>query len=78
VLFPHARQRLWLDDRHRISLLASRFVPDACLGMDHGAWLVEQGGRWVNAGPPESAFQIGSDGSLEPVEGREIQGLATP
>ncbi len=45
VLFPHARRRLALDDRRRVSLLARRFAPAHAIAMTDGAWMAldEQG-----------------------------------
>jgi hypothetical protein len=37
VALPHARRRLRLDDARRVSLLARRFAPAACLGLEDGA-----------------------------------------
>jgi peptidase E len=34
VVLPHARRRLHLDDRKRISLLAQRFAPATCVALD--------------------------------------------
>jgi hypothetical protein len=36
VLLPHARRRLRTDDRGRMSILARRFAPAACLVLDDG------------------------------------------
>ena len=40
VAMPDARRRLHLDDPLRIGLLARRFAPAVCLGLDDGAHLV--------------------------------------
>jgi hypothetical protein len=37
VALPHARRRLHLHDARRVSLLARRFAPAACLGLEDGA-----------------------------------------
>ena len=68
VLFPHARRRLRLDDAERVAALARRFAPEACLGLEHGAWVTCEDGRWVNRGTPESAFTLQPDGAVTPVE----------
>ena len=39
VVFPHARKRLRLDDSKRLSLLAQRFAPAVCIGLDDGSGL---------------------------------------
>lgn len=36
ILFPHARRRLRLDDKLRVSLLHRRFKPAVCIPMDEG------------------------------------------
>jgi hypothetical protein len=38
VALPHARRRLHLHDAHRVALLARRFAPAVCLGLEDGAW----------------------------------------
>jgi hypothetical protein len=40
VAMPDARRRLHLEDRLRVGLLARRFAPAVCLGLDDGAHLV--------------------------------------
>lgn len=70
VLLPHARERLWLDDQERVSMLASRFAPRPCIGLENGAWLARRDGRWVNLDQSEAAFQLGSDGSVVRLEAR--------
>lgn len=62
VVLPHARERLWLDDRLRVRLMALRFGPSPVIGVDNGAWLVQRGGRWVNVGEPGAAYQLMTDG----------------
>ena len=68
VLFPHARRRLRLDHPDRVAALASRFAPQACLGLESGAWLERRRGRWVNRGPADSAFVLQADGQVVPLE----------
>jgi peptidase E len=68
VVLPHARQRLRLDDRVRVSSLASRFAPATCLGLENGAWLTRVGDRWKNRGAPGSALELRPDGSVLDLE----------
>jgi len=67
VLFPHCRERLRLGDSRRVSLLATRFAPHACIGLENGAWLRRVGEQWFNAGEPESAVWLLPDGQVRPV-----------
>jgi hypothetical protein len=69
VFLPHARQRLRLGDRARVALLAARFGPEPCLGLERGAWLRREEGQWVNHGPPDSVLHLRSDGQVTPWEG---------
>ena len=48
VPLPHARHRLRLDDRARVSLFARRFAPDICAALDGGEKLAGDSGdgRW--------------------------------
>lgn len=68
VLLPHARRRLKLDDNSRTSLLATRFAPQVCLGLENGAWVDRLDGRWVNRGAPGSALVLGLNGAVVPLE----------
>ena len=42
---PHARRRLDLDDRQRVSIFADRFAPLQCAAMDEGSWVVLRSNR---------------------------------
>lgn len=64
VLLPHARQRLRLDDVDRVALLAQRFAPTACIGLENGAWLARDGEEWVNRTLEDTAVQLGVDGRV--------------
>lgn len=68
VLLPHARQRLRLDREDRVALFAQRFAPDACLGLENGAWLARRGDEWLNRGDPSAAFRLGVDGLCTDLE----------
>ena len=51
VVLPHARRRLLLDDRSRISLFARRFLPRTCVTLDERCYLAHfqgdlGGGMW--------------------------------
>lgn len=68
VLLPDARKRLRLGDRTRVALLAGRFGPARCIGMENGAWVEEQGGRLVQRGTPGTALLLQADGAVVPLE----------
>lgn len=68
VVLPHARRRLRLEDRQRVSLLASRFAPSMCVGLENGSWLSLEGGRWLNRGVPGTALHLRTGGDVTPVE----------
>lgn len=70
VFLPHARRRLRLEDRGRVSVLAQRFGPEPCLGVELGAHLVLEDGRWHSRGPAGTVLRLGSDGVVAPWEGR--------
>jgi hypothetical protein len=64
VALPHARRRLRLDDPHRVAVMAARFAPHVCLGLENGAHL-SWNGQWVSHGPEGTAFQLQIDGSVQ-------------
>jgi hypothetical protein len=68
VLLPDACKRLRLDNRMRVALLAGRFGPNRCVGVENGAWLEEKGGRLVQHGTPGSAMLLQTDGQVVPLE----------
>ena len=61
VALPHARSRLRLDDRVRVSLFARRFSPAICAVLDTGARLDWNGQAW-QARP--GTLALGSRGHL--------------
>ncbi|MGE3165939.1 MAG: hypothetical protein AB7O52_13625 [Planctomycetota bacterium] len=67
VVFPHANRRLRLNEPRRVSLLARRFAPAACLAMDSGGWATLEGDRWRGGG---ACRRLTLTGGLEPVEAR--------
>jgi hypothetical protein len=67
VALPHATQRLRLDDRERVALIACRFAPSAAIGLENGAWIEPRRSGWVNQGRPEAAFRLCADGRLRPL-----------
>ncbi len=67
VALPHARRRLRLDDSRRVSLLAARFAPAACIALESGGWLDRQGGTLVNRGEPGTVQRLNRDGTVMPV-----------
>lgn len=64
VLLPHARQRLRLDDPRRVALMAARFAPAVCLGLDNGSALQFRRGEWWNRGLAGTAVRLGLDGTV--------------
>ncbi|MDX1382908.1 MAG: hypothetical protein R3190_04635 [Thermoanaerobaculia bacterium] len=44
--FPHARRRLRVRDDRRVALLARRFAPALCLGLDEGSVARTSDGAW--------------------------------
>lgn len=68
VLFPHARDRLRLDDHERVGALARRFAPAMCVSLERGAWLVRDVDGWHSRGPHGSASILHDDGRVRPVE----------
>ena len=69
VAFPHASERLRLDDVSRVAALAHRFGPMSCVGLHDGAWIQQTEAGWRNRGPSESAVRMCPDGSHVPLEG---------
>jgi hypothetical protein len=64
VLLPHARRRLRVDDRLRMSVLAQRFEPAKCVVLDDGTRLdLEPDGSF-----PLAARIINPDGHIGTVE----------
>jgi hypothetical protein len=64
VPLPHAHRRLKLDDRPRVSLMASRFEPALCAALEDGAALVVRPNGW-SAG--EGARRLSQAGAIEPL-----------
>ena len=64
VLMPHARRRLHVDDRTRMSVLARRFAPARCVVLDDSARvdLTDDGGL------PPDARVVGTDGRITTLE----------
>jgi hypothetical protein len=60
VLLPHARRRLYVDDRTRMGVLARRFAPVPCVVLDDGARvdLTETGAL------PVGTRVVGTDGRI--------------
>ncbi len=61
VPLPHARRRLRLEDRPRVSLFARRFGPDLCLALDERTRADFGSGRWALA---PGTLRLSRDGSL--------------
>jgi hypothetical protein len=64
VLLPHARRRLRVEDRVRMSVLAHRFDPRRCLVLDDGVRidLTDEGEL------PQDARVVANDGRIAPLE----------
>ena len=62
VPLPHAQHRLRLDDPERVSLLAERFAPDACVVLRGGEILAWDHDRWR---PHSHTEVLGPHGNLE-------------
>ncbi|MBD0292547.1 MAG: hypothetical protein ICV70_03090 [Jiangellaceae bacterium] len=66
VLLPHARRRLHVDDLQRMSVLARRFAPAACIVLDDGVRLdLDPDGSL-----PVGTRRVEPDGTIGTVEGR--------
>ncbi|PRQ02977.1 hypothetical protein ENSA5_19160 [Enhygromyxa salina] len=65
VMLPHPETRLRLDDAARVSLLARRFDPAACLALFAGAHVHVHDGAVVGASTVE---RLATDGSHTPFE----------
>lgn len=66
VFLPHAKERLDLGDAENVAILARRFAPAACVGLQNGATL--EGPRLASTGLRDAAFTLRVDGTLAPVE----------
>lgn len=64
IMFPHAHERLDLNDPDRIRKLAQRFAPQLCIGLESNAYLHFDGSNIHDLGPEKSAFVMTSDGLL--------------
>lgn len=60
-LFPHAHERLMLEDRDVMKVLAARVAPNRVVGLENGAVLGPGG---VPAGPAGLVY-VGADGAVE-------------
>jgi hypothetical protein len=72
VFFPHARERLLLTDPVNVALMARRFAPARCVGLENGAVLA--GPRLANIGEREAATVFEASGEIVPV--RELHAPA--
>ena len=70
VPLPHARRRLRLDDRERVSRTATRFAPDLCIALDDGSGIEWTGKRWA-AWPETRLLEAsGAVTEMEPTSAR--------
>ena len=74
VFLPHARRRLRLDDAQRVGILANRFGPAPCVGLEMGAHLQWEGGEWVSHGKPGTALWLTGEGAVVGWESRQVEG----
>ena len=68
VAMPDARRRLHLDDALRVGLLARRFAPAVCLGLDDGAHLLAPIGGTATprtGGSLPGVLHLAADGSVD-------------
>jgi hypothetical protein len=72
VALPHAKKRLRLDDRERVSRFARRFAPQICVALDDASGLIWNGAAWELFG--DGARRLRLDGSV--TEMREFGGAA--
>jgi hypothetical protein len=61
VALPHVRRRLHLHDARRVSLLARRFAPAVCLGLEDGAHYPAHG---VVGHGQHGVLHLGADGAV--------------
>jgi hypothetical protein len=61
VALPHPRRRLHLGDAQRVALLARRFAPAVCLGLEDGAHYPVAG---VDGHPHHGVLHLGADGTV--------------
>jgi hypothetical protein len=62
VVLPEPRQRLRLDDTHRVGMFAQRFAPTPCVTMDHGARIDVEHGAVVAA---TGVQRLATDGTID-------------
>lgn len=67
ALFPHASQRLHLDEAPRIAALSRRFAPAISIGLDSGAMVRVDGDVLTSLGDPAAAYRFLPDGSRAPL-----------
>ena len=65
IMFPHAHERLDLNDTNRIKKLAKRFAPQLCIGLESNAYLHFDGSTIHDLGPERSSFVMTADGLLK-------------
>lgn len=70
VVLPHAKERLQLDDRRRVSRFARRFRPSICAALDDGEGVERLQGRWIplqRGDAPLAARCLSAGGHVEEV-----------
>ena len=66
VALPDARRRLRLDDALRVGLLARRFAPAVCLGLDDGACAARSAAGDADEAPRHpGVLHLAADGSVD-------------
>jgi hypothetical protein len=64
VALPDGKKRLDLGDSFRVSAMARRFQPDACIVLEQGDVVSFDGERWR---APAGVVRLGVEGELERV-----------
>ncbi|MGC6491318.1 MAG: Type 1 glutamine amidotransferase-like domain-containing protein [Myxococcota bacterium] len=65
VWLPHARRRLRLDDPARVQLMAQRFAPRACIGLENGAWMELRDGGYDVVKGADRVLRLRPEGGVE-------------
>jgi predicted GNAT family N-acyltransferase len=68
VVLPHARTRLNLKDEARVALMARRFAPATCVGMENRSRLARlEDGTLANTANPDAAVRLDTDGTVHSI-----------
>ncbi|MBK7758146.1 MAG: Type 1 glutamine amidotransferase-like domain-containing protein [Deltaproteobacteria bacterium] len=75
VVLPHAKKRLHLDNTARVRLIAERFAPLRCVGLESGAWLSWTGDGWLSRGVGSGTLSLCPTGEIAPTGDGLMLGL---